>query len=73
MRYLLGLVSAGAMAVLAMFTMGGGSGPGLTEPITLPLALGAIHPRISPTGGYIALSYQGAIWRVSIGQGDLIR
>src|SRR5262245_65882252 len=28
----------------------------------LPKALGAIHPRLSPDGSTLALSYQGEIW-----------
>src|SRR5262249_42381112 len=39
----------------------------------LPLALGAIHPRISPDGRTIAVSYQGAIWIVPADGGPMTR
>jgi TolB protein len=36
-------------------------------------AIGAIHPRISPSGKDIVLSYQGAIWRLPIEGGTMKR
>jgi hypothetical protein len=40
---------------------------------SLPDALGAIHPRISPSGASIAVSYQGAIWTVPQAGGVMTR
>ena len=37
------------------------------------LAIGAIQPRISPDGGSIAVSYQGAIWRMPRDGGEMRR
>jgi hypothetical protein len=34
---------------------------------------GAVHPRISPDGTQVALSYQGSIWRVPVAGGTLKR
>jgi TolB protein len=36
-------------------------------------AIGAIHPRISPDGASIAVSYQGAIWRMPRDGGEMRR
>lgn len=38
-----------------------------------PAAFGAIHPRLSPDGASIALSYQGAIWRLPARGGTMAR
>lgn len=40
---------------------------------SLPSALGALHPRISPDGEQIVFSYQGAIWRIPRVGGAAIR
>lgn len=39
-----------------------GDKPIQKERLTLPRALGAIQPRLSPDGATLAFSYQGAIW-----------
>src|SRR5262245_13745659 len=36
-------------------------------------AIGAIQPRISPDGSSIAVSYQGAIWRIGREGGEMRR
>ena len=38
-----------------------------------PRAFGAVMPRLSPDGEQIAFSYQGAIWRVPRGGGEMTR
>ena len=48
----------------AVFTSGKGPEQKVNAAQALPLALGAIHPRIAPDGQTIAVSYQGAIWTV---------
>lgn len=38
-----------------------------------PRAIGAVMPRISPSGDWIAFSYQGAIWRMAREGGEMTR
>jgi hypothetical protein len=75
MKRLLAILSCGFMVILAILSAG--KAPERTEDPgakpTLPLALGAIHPRISPDGQKIAVSYQGAIWTVPSDGGVLTR
>jgi dipeptidyl aminopeptidase/acylaminoacyl peptidase len=42
-------------------------------PDPLPSAFGAIYPRLSPDGQSIALTYQGAIWRLPSSGGTMTR
>jgi hypothetical protein len=64
MKRILALGSIGVMIGAAFLSFGG---PTTTDSeTTLPLALGAIHPRIAPDGRSIAVSYQGAIWTVPV-------
>ena len=42
-------------------------------PDPLPSAFGAIYPRLSPDGESIALTYQGAIWRLPSSGGTMTR
>src|SRR5207247_2288968 len=63
MKRVLAILISGVMIALALFTSV--RTQDTVKDITpLPLALGAIHPRISPDGKTIAISYQGAIWSV---------
>jgi len=50
MKRLLAVLSVGVMAGLGMLTSGKGPDPTPDAAATLPLAQGAIHPRISPDG-----------------------
>src|SRR5262249_44397566 len=47
--------------------------PAAEAALALPLALGTIHPRISPDGQTIALSYQGSIWTIPTEGGVMTR
>jgi hypothetical protein len=72
MRNLLAMIGAGAlMALAAVFS--GNEGEQAAQAGTLPLALGAIHPRLAPDGQTIAVSYLGAIWVMPAGGGTLSR
>jgi len=73
MKRSLAVLSVGVMAGLAILTSGKGPEPAPEAVPTLPLALGAIHPRISPNGQTIAVSYHGAIWTVPAEGGVLTR
>jgi TolB protein len=73
MRYFLGILSAGAMVTLAVFNSANTTGPAKEAATSLPFALGAIHPRISPDGQHIAVSYQGAIWVIPAAGGVMAR
>lgn len=73
MKRLLALLLASILIGLAVLTAGKTPEPGPDAPSTLPLALGAIHPRISPEGQSIAVSYQGAIWRLPVEGGVMTR
>lgn len=44
-----------------------------SSPAPLPQQIGAIHPRISPDGETVAVSYHGAIWTVPRGGGKMTR
>jgi hypothetical protein len=49
-------------APLALISLGRATPP---RPVAaFPRAIGAIHPRLSPDGSTIAVSYQGSIWRL---------
>src|SRR5262249_32546717 len=61
---------AGVLVAVAVLTSAKGPDP-QTPP--LPLALGTIHPRLSPDGQTIAVAYQGAIWTVPTRGGVLTR
>jgi hypothetical protein len=78
MNRLCAICVTGFMSVAAVFS----SGPGRPDQAALPnaeslaeppRALGAIHPRISPDGQTIAVSYQGAIWTVPAAGGTMSR
>jgi TolB protein len=73
MKRLLALLSVVVMVGLALLTSGKAPDPAQEDAPALPLALGAIHPRISPDGQTIAASYQGAIWTVSAVGGVMTR
>jgi hypothetical protein len=73
MKRILGVLSVGVMAGLAIFSTALGPAPAEKPAAALPLALGAIHPRISPDGRTIAASYQGAIWTVPAEGGVMTR
>src|SRR5437762_2835728 len=62
MKRLLAIVISGLLVGAAVLTSGQGPELPVEAASNLPLALGAIHPRISPDGKTIAVSYQGAIW-----------
>src|SRR5262245_4201745 len=72
MKRLLAILSSGVMVALALFTSGKGQDE-KKDVTPLPAALGAIHPRLSPDGKTIAVSYQGAIWTVPQGGGVMTR
>jgi hypothetical protein len=74
MKPWLALLSLGVVVAAALLSSGNGR-PGAAgeAPPALPLALGAIHPRISPDGRTLAASYQGAIWTVPAGGGVMTR
>src|SRR6516162_1792714 len=57
---------AGGMTIVAMTLLALGTyyqGPRQADGVSR-LALGGIHPRLSPDGKSIAFSWQGAIWRM---------
>jgi hypothetical protein len=60
MKRVLAILSSGVMVALALFASGKTQDE-IKDVAPLPPALGAIHPRISPDGKTIAVSYQGAI------------
>jgi TolB protein len=72
MKRLLALLGSGFMVALALFTSAK-TQPEVKDVPPLPAALGAIHPRISPDGKTIAVSYQGAIWSVPAAGGVMTR
>jgi Tol biopolymer transport system component len=72
MKRVLAIFSIGLMMALALFTSAKTQDEMKDAP-PLPLALGAIHPRISPDGKMIAVSYQGAIWTVPTDGGVMTR
>lgn len=72
MRSLLAILGAGALMALAVVLSGGNGGPAV-QGSPLPLALGAIHPRLAPDGQALAVSYLGAIWVMPAGGGALSR
>jgi hypothetical protein len=61
------------MVGVAVLTSGKAPEPAAEAALPLPLALGAIHPRISPDGQTIALSYQGSIWTIPTEGGVMTR
>jgi hypothetical protein len=73
MKVLLGVVSAGVMVLVALMASGLQPAAPKRDAPALPLALGTIHPRISPDGRTIAASYQGAIWTVPADGGVMTR
>src|SRR5262249_47549238 len=73
MKRLLGLLAILVMVGVAILTRGSDPAPLPEAASVLPLALGTIHPRISPDGQTIAVSYQGAIWTVPAEGGTLTR
>jgi Tol biopolymer transport system component len=73
MKRLLGIACACAMVGIAILSAGRGPDPAAKAGPPLPLALGTIHPRISPDGRTIAVSYQGAIWVVPTAGGVMTR
>ncbi|MFO0965474.1 MAG: CehA/McbA family metallohydrolase [Gemmataceae bacterium] len=67
MKRLLPIVCCGFMLALSLFASAKREDEPKDKPKGAPAppaALGAIHPRISPDGATIAVSYQGAIWTV---------
>jgi Tol biopolymer transport system component len=72
MKRVLAILSSLIMVGLALFTSARTQDE--VKAVTpLPPALGAIHPRVSPDGKTIAVSYQGAIWTVPAGGGVMTR
>jgi Tol biopolymer transport system component len=63
MKRTLAMLCSGVMVALALFSRAKPQDE-VKDVAALPAALGAIHPRISPDGKTIAVSYQGAIWSV---------
>ena len=72
MKRLFAFLGSGVMLALALFTSARTQDE-VKNGTPLPAALGAIHPRISPDGKTIAVSYQGAIWTVPQGGGIMTR
>ena len=73
MKCLLRGACALAMAGLAYWGADRGPEQAEAEGARPILALGALHPRISPDGTAIAFSYQGAIWTVPAAGGTMTR
>jgi TolB protein len=72
MKCILAFLCGGIMVALALLTSAQTQDDEkIVSP--LPVALGAIHPRISPDGKMIAVSYQGAIWVVPADGGVMTR
>ena len=72
MKRLLAIFISGTTVALAIFTAAK-TQDGVRNTTPLPLALGAIHPRLSPDGTTLAVSYQGAIWTVPATGGVMTR
>jgi Tol biopolymer transport system component len=72
MKRILAILGSGVMVALAVFSSAKTQDE-VKDGTSLPTALGAIHPRISPDGNAIAVSYQGAIWTVPQGGGVMTR
>jgi hypothetical protein len=72
-RLVAGCVVIGA----AVAGLGIGADPPPAVPLSAPLPegrrIGAVYPRLSPSGDAIALSYQGAIWRLPRSGGLMTR
>jgi len=74
MKHLLLAGACGALFILAVLgAREGGRPPEESSTPNLPRAFGGLQPRISPDGGTIAFSYQGAIWRVPRAGGTMTR
>jgi hypothetical protein len=73
MQRLIAISLTGLMTVIAVITSGQAPEPPREFTVELATALGAIHPRISPDGKMIAVSYLGAIWTMPSGGGTLTR
>ena len=74
MKRLLAIVLAGVLVGAAVLTSGRGLQPAGEGPLpAFTPALGMIHPRISPDGKTVAVSYQGAIWTVPAAGGTMTR
>src|SRR6266478_494141 len=72
MKRIVAIFSSVVMVALALFASRKTQDE-KTDTTPLPLALGALHPRISPDGKLIAVSYQSAIWIVPTGGGVMTR
>ena len=63
MRRALAAFGTGGILALALIrSRGQPDGKDPPAPGTLPPAIGAIHPRLSPDGASVAFSYQGGVW-----------
>lgn len=68
------LVTVGSGLVFGLAVLMAGKEPSTTQKSEpLPFALGAIEPRLSPDGLTIAVSYQGAIWKLPADGGVMSR
>jgi Tol biopolymer transport system component len=72
MKRILAMLGAGVTVAVAIFSSAKPQEEAKATG-TLPAALGAIHPRISPDGKTVAVSYQGAIWTVPADGGVMTR
>jgi Tol biopolymer transport system component len=70
-------VAATLLILLAALFFQSGSQPSAKQPLVStsppPTAFGAVYPRLSPDGESIALTYQGAIWRLASKGGEMKR
>lgn len=70
-------LAATFLTLVAALCLHRGSSPSAESipvpPKPLPVAFGAISPRLSPDGSSIALTYQGAIWRLPSAGGTMTR
>lgn len=67
------MLAGGSLLVLGLIARGSRLNPPVSPKTSIPQHLGMIHPRVSPDGEQIAVSYQGAIWKLPRAGGTMTR
>lgn len=70
------LLMIGSLAALGLVAWGSRLAEKSSKPLpkaTVPQHIGALHPRISPDGEWIVVSYHGAIWKIPRAGGVMTR